>query len=135
MRIRTALTTAIAAALLATGIHVAAQSGQYQKIGEIHIGGSATHDYLAVDSVGRRLYVSNGTQMVVIDIDANKVVGTIPDTPRVHGIAITQPGVKGFTSNGGENKASIVDLKTLKVLSKVDIGPGPDAILYEPKMN
>jgi DNA-binding beta-propeller fold protein YncE len=127
--------TVLAAAFLAAGIRVAAQAGQYQKIGEIHIGGAAGHDYLAVDAAGRRLYVSNTTQMVVLDIDANKMVGTIADTPRVHGIAITAPGVKGFTSNGGENKASIVDLKTLKTLSKVDIGPGPDAICYEPKMN
>jgi WD40 repeat protein len=124
----------LAAGLVATSGVLGAQSGQYAKIAEIKIGGSSNHDYIAVEPNLRRLFVSNGTQMVVIDIDKKAVVGTIPDTPRVHGIAFTPAG-KGFTSNGGENKASIVDLKTLAVSGKVDIGPGPDDILYEPKMN
>jgi len=129
---RTGLTTT--AALLLAGVALTAQSGQYAKVTEIKIGGQSGHDYLAVDPTTRRLFVTNSTQVVVIDIDQNTVVGTIPDTPRVHGVAFV-PGGKAFTSNGGENKASIVDTKTLKVLSKVDIGPGPDAILYEPKNN
>ena len=131
---RTAVTTIAATAVLLTGTALTAQSGPYAKLTEIKIGGQGGHDYLAIDQGTRRLFVSNSTQMVVIDIDKNTVVGTIPDTPRVHGIALTPAG-KGFTSNGGENKASIVDLKTLAVSGKVDIGPGPDAILYEPKNN
>ncbi len=123
-----------AAGLLISASALTAQSGQYSKITEIKIGGSGSHDYLAVEPTLRRLFVSNGTQMVVIDVDKNAVVGKIADTPRVHGIAFV-PGGKGFTSNGGENKASIVDLKTLETSSKVDIGVGPDAILYEPKKN
>lgn len=134
MRTHIAGVTLVLAGLIATGSQVVAQSGSYTKIAEIKIGGSPTHDYIAIDPTTRRLFVSNSPQMVVIDIDKRTVVGTIPDTPRVHGIAFV-PGGKGFTSNGGENKASIVDLKTLKVLNKVDIGPGPDAILYEPKNN
>src|SRR5215471_17353629 len=123
-----------AAGLLITATALTAQSGQYSKITEIKIGGSNSHDYLAIDPGTRRLFVTHGTEVVVIDIDQNTKVGVIPDTPRVHGIAFV-PGGKGFTSNGGENKASIVDLKTLATLSKVDIGPGPDAIMYEPKNN
>lgn len=124
----------LAAGLLATSGVLVAQSGPYARIAEIKIGGNSGHDLLAVEPTLRRLFVSNSTQMVVIDIDKKAVVGTIPDTPRVHGIAFTAAG-KGFTSNGGENKASIVDLKTLAVSGKVDIGPGPDDILYEPKLN
>jgi DNA-binding beta-propeller fold protein YncE len=137
MRTRWAGLTLVATAgvgVLMTGPLVLAQSGQYAKVAEVKIGGQGGHDYLAVDPLTRRLFVSNSTQMVVIDIDKNTVVGTIADTPRVHGITFV-PNGKGFTSNGGENKASIVDLKTLQTLSKVDIGPGPDGIMYEPKMN
>src|SRR5262249_18516526 len=125
MRARLSRITGLTAAgLLITVSALTAQSGQYSKIAEIKIGGSGSHDYLAVEPTLRRLVVSNSTQMVVIDIDQNTVVGTIADTPRVHGIAFV-PGGKGFTSNGGENKANIVDLKTLQTSSKVDIGPGP----------
>lgn len=131
---RTTGTTITAAALLLAGAALTAQSGPYAKVTEIKIGGQGGHDYIAVDPGTRRMFVSNSTQMVVIDIDKNAVVGTIADTPRVHGIAFV-PGGKGFTSNGMTGEASIVDLKTLQTLKKVDIGPGPDAILYEPKNN
>jgi hypothetical protein len=104
----------------------------YELLKEIPIGGDGGWDYLAVDQYARRLYVSHATKVVVIDIDSNKVVGEIADTPGVHGTAIA-PGLgRAFTSNGRENKVSIVDLKDLKTLSKVETGENPDAILFEP---
>lgn len=109
-----------------------AQAGSYTKIAEIPIGGAGAFDYLNVDSAARRLYVTHGTEVVVIDTATNTVVGRIADTPGVHGIAIAPRG-RGFTSNGRENKVSIVDLKTLQTLAKVDTDRNPDAILYEPK--
>ena len=60
----------------------------YHLLGEIKVGGEGGWDYLAVDATARRLYVSHATHVAVIDIDAGKVVGDIPDTPGVHGIAI-----------------------------------------------
>ena len=123
------LITLVAAAVSGT---LRAADPAYQKVGEIHIGGPGAFDYLVVDAAAKRLYVTHGTEIVVIDTAADKIVGRIADTPRVHGIAIA-PGGRGFTSNGGENKVSIVDLKTLQTLSKVDTEANPDAILYEPK--
>ena len=105
---------------------------QYAKIAEIPIGGAAAFDYLAIDSAAKRLYVTHGTEIVVIDTTTNQIVGRIADTPRVHGIAIVPELGRGFTTNGGENKVSIVDLKTLKTLSKVETGTNPDAITYDP---
>jgi DNA-binding beta-propeller fold protein YncE len=126
----------IAAIAVALGTAAAAQqgaSGPYAKIGEVHIGGSGAFDYLTADAAGKRLYVTHGTEVVVVDTAANTVVGKITDTPRVHGLVIT-PGGRGFTSNGGEDKVSIVDLKTLMTLSKVPTGgANPDFITYEPK--
>lgn len=120
----------IALFLAGLGIVVSAQ-GQYTKVNEIAIGGSGAFDYLVVDSAAKRLYVTHGTEIVVIDTSTDTIVGRIADTPRVHGMAIA-PGGRGFTSNGGENKVGIVDLKTLQTLSKVETGLNPDAILYEP---
>jgi DNA-binding beta-propeller fold protein YncE len=104
--------------------------GSYKLIKEIPIGGDGGWDYLSVDQDARRLYVSHATQVVVIDIDKDVVVGEIADTPGVHGIAIAPKLGLGFTSNGRENKVSIFDLKTLKTKSKVETGENPDAILY-----
>lgn len=125
----------LALILLARVWSVRAADPQYHLITEIKIGGGGFWDYLHVDAENRRLYVMHSRDNVinVIDIDKNTVVGTITDTPGVHGfIAVPSLG-KGFSSNGTENKSSIVDLKTLKTLSKVDTGMNPDAILYEPK--
>lgn len=110
---------------------VAAADAQYAPAGEIPIGGLGRFDYLAVDSPAKRLYVSHGTEVVVIDTTTNKVIGKIADTPGVHGIAIA-PNGKGFITVGQENKVAIFDLKTLQVSMRVDTGANPDAIVYEP---
>jgi DNA-binding beta-propeller fold protein YncE len=106
--------------------------GPYHLLREIPVGGEGGWDYLSVDAAGRRLYVSHGTKVVVIDIDKDAVVGEIADTPGVHGLAVASELKRGFTSNGRENKAGIVDLETLKTLAQVDTGQNPDGMLFEP---
>lgn len=112
-------------------VPVCRADGPYHLLKEIAVGGDGGWDYLAIDEGARRLYVSHGTVVVVIDIDKDAVVGQIEDTPGVHGFAIAPELGLGFSSNGKENKVSIVDLKTLKTTSKVDTGENPDAIVYE----
>src|SRR5215813_11049642 len=99
---------------------------------EIKIGGEGGWDYLTMDSAARRLYVSHATHVVVVDIDANKVVGDIPDTPGVHGIALAPELNRGFVSNGRGNNVTIFDLKTLKTIGQVATGENPDSIRYDP---
>jgi YVTN family beta-propeller protein len=107
-------------------------AGPYQFIHEIPVGGEGGWDYLSIDAGARRLYVSHFAKVMVIDIDKNAVVGEILDTPGVHGVALAPDLGRGLTSNGGENKAGIIDLGTLRTLSKVDTDKGPDGMLYEP---
>jgi DNA-binding beta-propeller fold protein YncE len=98
---------------------------------EFPIGGEGGWDYLTADSAARRLYVSHGTRVEVVDVDAGKVIGTIPDTPGVHGIALVPELHRGFISNGRGNNATIFDLQTLKAVGQVKTGQNPDAILYD----
>jgi DNA-binding beta-propeller fold protein YncE len=128
---RHVVAAAAIAALAAIG-SVQAQDGPYHFSKEIPIGGEGGWDYLSVDPAAHRLYVSHATHVVVIDTQANKIVGDIPDTPGVHGVAIAADLGKGFVSNGRENKSSMFDLKTSKLIQKIDTGENPDAILYEP---
>lgn len=107
-------------------------AGPYKYLKTIAVGAEGGWDYAATDEVGRRVYVTHGTKIVVIDIDKDEVVGEITDTPGAHGFAIAPELGLGFSSNGRENKSSIVDLKTLQTKSKVDTGPNPDGILYVP---
>ena len=117
-------------AVLPLLLMAAAPTG-YHIVGEIKVGGEGGWDYLTVDSAARRLYVSHATHVVVVDLDANRVVGDIPDTPGVHGIAIAPELNRGFISNGRGNNATIFDLKTLKPIGTAATGENPDSIRYD----
>ena len=107
----------------------------YKVLNRYPVPGNGGFDYITFDSVARRLYISHATQVDVVDADSGKVVGTIDDTPGVHGAAISHKSKHGFTSNGRENKVSMFDPATLKLIKKIDVGKGPDGIYYEPKTN
>jgi YVTN family beta-propeller protein len=107
--------------------------GPYQLVTEIPIGGEGGWDILTIDSAARRLYLSHATKVVVVDLNTNTVAGEIADTPGVHGFVAVPEVQRGFSSNGKESKSSVVDLTTLKTVSKIDTGQNPDAIVYEPR--
>ena len=114
-------------------LNAAAAQPSYQFVTEIPIGGEGGWDILNVDSAAHRLYLSHATKVVVVDLEKNALAGEIADTPGVHAF-LTVPELKrGFSSNGKENKSSVVDLTTLKTIAKADTGESPDAITYEPK--
>src|SRR5258706_15785399 len=94
--------------------------------------GAGGWDYVTLDGAARRLYISHATEVEVLDADSGKVIGTIPDTPGVHGIAIATAFKHGFTSNGRENKVSMFDPSTLRLIRKIDVGKGPDGIYFDP---
>ncbi|GFO57625.1 hypothetical protein GMSM_46320 [Geomonas sp. Red276] len=116
--------------LLATAAQAA--DGGYHVVKTLRIGGDGGWDYSAVDAAARRLYVSRGTHVTVLDLDTGRIAGDLPDTPGVHGIAVA-PGLnRGFTSNGRANSSTVFDLKSLKKIGEIKTGAGPDAIVYEP---
>jgi WD40 repeat protein len=118
---------------IASSLPVWAASGSgYHVIKTYKVGGEGGWDYLTADSAARRVYISRGTHVIVLDADTGKSVGDIPDTPGVHGIALAPELGRGFTSNGREGTVSIFDIKTLAVSNKVKVGENPDAILYDP---
>jgi YVTN family beta-propeller protein len=105
----------------------------YKFLNEIPISGEGGWDILTIDSAANRLYLSHATRVVVVDLDKNSVVDEIADTPGVHAfVAVAEVG-RGFSSNGKESKSSVVDLTTLKTVSKIDTGQNPDAVVYEPR--
>lgn len=96
------------------------------------LGGEGGWDYLTYDPTGKRLFISRGTRVMVVDPASGKVAGEIADTPGIHGVALAQKLGKGFTSNGRDNTVTVFDLKTLKQTARIKIsGENPDAILYD----
>jgi len=110
----------------------AAQAPTYHFLMEMAVGGEGGWDYLAEDTAANRLYVSHATKVVVIDMAQGTVIGEIDSLPGVHGFAVAPELGLGFTSNGRENTAAVVDLKTLAITRRVATGENPDAILYVP---
>jgi len=124
------ITKTMLAVVLFGGLLVQSGTG-YKVVGRYPIGGVGGFDYISIDSSARRLYVSHGTQVEVLDADNGKIIGTIADTPGVHGAAIAAAFKHGFTSNGREHKVSMFDTTTLQLIKKIDVGRGPDGIYYD----
>jgi DNA-binding beta-propeller fold protein YncE len=125
----------LAALLLALplAIPARAQTSGYHIAKRIAVGGEGGWDYLTVDAAARRLYVSHATHVVVVDLAADSVIGDIPNTPGVHGIAIAADLGRGFVSSGRDSSVTIFDLRTLAIIARVNVGGrNPDAIVYEP---
>jgi DNA-binding beta-propeller fold protein YncE len=108
----------------------------YKVVDKVKIGGEGGWDYAIVDTTAHRLYLSHATRVVVFDTESKAVVGEIPNTIGVHGVALAQELGRGYTSNGRDSSVTVFDLKTLKVLANIKLKQrNPDAILYDPYSN
>jgi YVTN family beta-propeller protein len=104
----------------------------YQLLKKVDVPGIGGWDYVSVDAAARRVYISHSSQVDVLDADTLALVGTIANTPGVHGIAIAPEVGRGYVSAGKSDAAIAFDLKTLKPLGEIKVGKKPDAIIYEP---
>jgi DNA-binding beta-propeller fold protein YncE len=106
---------------------------EYHIVSKIQVGGDSGWDYLEPDPIGRRLYVTHKDHVVVIDMDKLNVVGDIPDSPGMGGVAIARDLNRGFTANGAEDMIGVFALDTLKPIAKWKAtGKRPNQIAYEP---
>jgi DNA-binding beta-propeller fold protein YncE len=96
------------------------------------LGGDGGWDYLTMDPASHRLFVSRGSRVDVVDVGSGKIVGAIPDTQGVHGVALANGLNRGYTSNGRANSVTVFDLDTLQITQEIPIpGKNPDAILFD----
>jgi len=108
-------------------------AADFRVIHRIHVGGDGGWDYLKVDPDWHRVYLSRGNHVMVVDEESGKLIGDIPNTNGVHGIALAPELGKGFTSNGADNSVTVFDLKTLKPAATIKTtGANPDSIIYDP---
>lgn len=127
-----AMAAILVPALLFPSVSASPSDPGYHLARTIPLPGAEGWDYLTVDAAAHRLYISRGTHVAVVDTISGTVVGDIPDTDGVHGIAVDPKDDRGFTSNGRSNSVTIFDLKTLKKIGEAPVGEGPDAIVFEP---
>src|SRR5205823_1699261 len=89
-------------------------------------------DYITVDSAARRVYLSHGTEIKVIDADNGSVVGTIGGLKQTHGVAVASEFGRGFITDGAQGKVIIFDLKTLRVTGEAKADKDADSVAYDP---
>jgi YVTN family beta-propeller protein len=122
-----------AAAATAPVAHGAAETAGLQMLQRWKVGGDGGWDYLIADPDKPRLFISRGTHVDVMSTESGKLIGSIPDTQGVHGIALAKGLNRGYSSNGRANSVTAFELDSLKVIQEAKIpGANPDAILYEP---
>jgi DNA-binding beta-propeller fold protein YncE len=119
--------------LLRVAVGFAASDPGYHLLKTIPLTGDGGQDYLAIDQSARRLYVTHGTQVEVVDLNSEQPVGKIEGMNGVHGIAVADKLGHGFVTSGLTKTVKMFDLKTLRSLADIPVAAeGPDGIVYEP---
>lgn len=127
-RLLAAFAVSAVAALILDG-RVWAQNFEVSKSS---IGGEGGHDYIVAEPGTGRVFVSRETHFMVVDGPTGRVLGDIPDTPGVHGVALVEKWNHGFTTNRGDSTVTMFDLKTLAPISKTEVSVGGlDGIMYD----
>jgi YVTN family beta-propeller protein len=120
--------------IFAFGMRASAQSVNYHLLKTVPLGaapgGGEYFDYVMADPDARRVYVSHGTEVKVVDADTGDVVGTIAGLKKCHGIAVADG--KGFITDGDEGKVFVFDVKTLKITGEIKTADDSDSIIYDP---
>jgi len=117
--------------LLATA--AASAAGGFKVVRRLPLGGEGGWDYILADAASHRLFVTRGTHVAVVDMRTDSVVGDIPNTAGVHGVALAPQLSRGFTSNGRDSSVTVFDLKSLATIASVKLpARNPDAIVYDP---
>jgi YVTN family beta-propeller protein len=125
-----ALAASFVLALLAPSVSFAQKPFSIQA--RWKIGGEGGWDYLTADAKARRLYVTHGPRLEVLDLDSGKVVGNITGLKGLHGIALDDAGKYGYLSDGGANVVVVFDRSSLQTVATIPAGTNPDGIAFEP---
>jgi len=127
------LVSLLSLALGAQASHAADSAAHYHLVKEVPLAGDEFWDYLSFDSAAGRLFVSHGTKVQVVDGKAVSLIGEVPDTPGVHGVAVAADLGRGYVSAGRAGSVVVFDLKTLQRITDIKTtGDNPDTIIYDP---
>jgi DNA-binding beta-propeller fold protein YncE len=120
--------------LLFAGAALTAGAADFKVIAHYPIGGEVRYDYLRVDPVMRRLYVSHSTRVDVLDADTGAKLGEVSPMKGIHGIVVVPALGRGFITAGSDRTVVMFDLDTLEIINVIPgLGMKPDAIEYDPE--
>src|SRR6202043_905254 len=97
--------------VLSSFLLLMAATSEYHQLNKYSFGaagGSREYfDYITVDSAARRVYVSHGTEIKVLDADSGDLVGSITGLKEDHGVALASEFGRGFISDGAQARGII----------------------------
>jgi YVTN family beta-propeller protein len=79
---------------------------------------------------GRRVLVSAGPQLVVLDAAARTVTARIPVGHGSGGVLVAPDGRRAWVACGPDNSVAVVDLRTLSVTGRIQAGGNPDGMAW-----
>jgi YVTN family beta-propeller protein len=133
MRQSLALARRVAALLVALALTAASSAAQGYRVAATHvIGGDGGWDYVALDTVGHRLFIARNDRVLVVDEASGKIVGEIPGFKRAHGIAFDYAARRGFATSGEDSSVVVFNLENLAVIKRTHADDDADAILFDP---
>lgn len=103
----------------------------------ISLGGGAGNT--VYDPVSGYILVAvHGVNMLaVIDPATNKILGKypLPGIQNPHGIALDEAGGVAFVAGEENHSLAMVDLKTMGMISRYQVGDDPDVLAFDPGLN
>lgn len=79
---------------------------------------------------GRRVLVSSGPELIVLDASTRKTVKRIPIGHGSGGVLIAPDGARAFVACGPDNYVAVIDLRTLAVVGHIQVGDEPDGMAW-----
>ncbi|WP_348268310.1 cytochrome D1 domain-containing protein [Edaphobacter paludis] len=79
---------------------------------------------------GRRVLVSSGSELVVLDASTHRVVKRIPIGHGSGGVLVQPDGARAFVACGPDDYVAVIDLSSLTVTGHIQAGGGPDGLAW-----
>lgn len=127
-----AIVLIIAAALIALGANSARAAALYHLIQTVPLGGAAKWDYLTFDPATKRLYVSHGDAVTILDSRHGKVIGQLADLPGSHGIAIDPVSRVVYADSAGRAVLVGFNPRTFAPVTHAPVLDDADGVTYDP---
>ncbi len=105
----------------------------YHLVDQFPVGGEGAWGRVEFDPHARRLFVSRGTSLQVVDVDGRRAVRELPCTEGPHGLVLAPDLRRGYLTCGSDTSLVVFDLDSLRVVRTVKLAPaaaGP--IVYDP---
>jgi DNA-binding beta-propeller fold protein YncE len=109
---------------------MAAAADLYHVTQSVSLGAPDRWDYLSYEPASRRLYVTHGNTIDVLDGRTGSVLGKVA-VPGANGIAFGANG-RGYAGSRDHKSVVVFDLQSLRIVKEIAADEDTDAVLYEP---